>query len=344
LNTLRAAGARFFADLQRDTTLTGTALREALRELVAAGLVTADGFDALREVARLRPLATRDRPRPDPTRWLPADFERQSPIVQRRPSVSRLPRWQRPDRPGGRADGWAGRWAALTVPNAAPIPRSEDETQAAQLVAQTWLERYGIVARDIHRRERPNVPWRAVYEHLRAMELRGAVRRGYFVQGLSGAQFALADAVERLREVAGDGDPPAVCMSARDPANAYRWARGSQADSNATRPPGGRALLVTRAGRAILAVEGRMERLRRLPNASEADLTPAALALTRYLRRGLDHAVRPREYRIRTIDDASAVRSEVAPAFVAAGWRKVGLELIFDPRRDTAALPKESAT
>ena len=344
LAALRTAGARFFADLSRDTKLSDLRLREALRELVAAGLVTADGFDALREVARLQPLPARDRSTRDPTRWLPANFERQSPIVQRRPSVSGLPRWRRPDRPG-RSDGWAGRWAALALPNEPIIPRSEEEAEAAQLVAQTWLERFGIVARDIHRREHPNVPWRAVYEHLRNMELRGAVRRGYFVQGLSGAQFALADAVERLREVAAEADPPALCMSARDPANAYRWALGSQLKTvDSPRPPGGRALLLTRAGRAILSVEGRLERVRRVPNVSEADVTAAAIALTRYIRRSVDHAVRPREFRIRTIDDTSAVRSDVAPAFLAAGWRRVGLELIFDPRRDARATPSDIQT
>ena len=339
LASLRTAGAQFFADLQRDTALSGHALREALRELVAAGLITADGFDALREVTRLRPLVTRNRQQPDPTRWLPADFERQLPVVQRRPSVVRLPRWRRPDRPG-RPTGWAGRWAALALPNAPPVPRSEDESRAADLVAHTWLERYGVVARDIHRRERPNVPWRAIYEHLRDGELRGAVRRGYFVEGLSGAQFALPDAVERLREVAGENEPPAVCMSARDPANAYRWARGSRAALSDSPSPAARAhsLLVTRGGRPILVVDIRSERIRRAPNASASDVTAAALALTQHLRRrNFDQAARQREYRLRTIDEESAVRSDAAAAFTAAGWRKVGLELIFDPRRDTPA-------
>jgi len=224
------------------------------------------------------------------------------------------------------------------------VPRSEDESRAADLVAHAWLERYGVVARDIHRRERPNVPWRAIYEQLRDGELRGAVRRGYFVEGLSGAQFALPDAVERLREVAGENEPPAVCMSARDPANAYRWARGSRAALSESPAPAARAhsLLVTRAGRPVLVVEIRSERIRRAPNASADDVTAAALALTRHLRRrSIDQATRQREYRLRTIDEESAVRSDAAAAFTAAGWRKVGLDLIFDPRRDTHA---ESAT
>jgi ATP-dependent Lhr-like helicase len=253
--------------------------------------------------------------------------------------VTRLPRWQRPDRPG-RVDGWAGRWSLVTLPNATPAPRSEDEAQLAHLVAQTWLDRYGVVGRDIQRREQPIIPWRAVYEQLRDMELRGIVRRGYFVQGLSGAQFALPDAVERLREVAAESDPPAVCMSVRDPANAYRWARGWQEGAiGAARPRVGRGVLVTRGGRPVLAVEGRLERVRTLPNATQDDLPAAAQALTRHLRRGAEGALRPREFRIRTIDDTSAVRSDAANAFVAAGWRKVGLELIFDPRRESNTVP-----
>jgi ATP-dependent Lhr-like helicase len=336
LDSLRSSGARFFSDLQHALTLTGHSLREALRELVAAGLITADGVDALREVARLRPFPAQDRTRPDPARWLPAGFERQMPVVQRRPSVTRLPRWRRPDRPG-RSDGWAGRWAALPQPNAEYAARSEDEAQAARFVAQTWLDRYGIVARDIHRREQPNVPWRAIYEQLRDMELRGAVRRGYFVQGLLGAQFALPDAVERLREVAAESEPPAVAMSVRDPANAYRWARAVRSEvADASAPVlRARSIVVTRGGRPILAVEARAERIRVMPNVNEADVTAAVQALTRRLRQQTaNNAVSLREHRIRQIDDTSAVRSGSADAFVAAGWRKVGLELIFDPRRD----------
>jgi ATP-dependent Lhr-like helicase len=230
----------------------------------------------------------------------------------------------------------------LTVPNEPLVPRSEDETNAAQLIAHTWLDRYGVVARDIHRRERPNVPWRTIYDQFRSMELRGAIRRGYFVQGLAGAQFALADAVERLREVAAETDAPAVVMSTRDPANAFRWAYAARAnEGEASRASSGRALLVTRAGRLVFSIEARLERIRLAPNVAEADVTAAAAALMRHLRRSQDNAVRLREYRIRTIDDTSAVRSEVAPAFVAAGWRRVGLELIFDPRRDVRATSSE---
>jgi 2-keto-4-pentenoate hydratase len=72
-----------------------------------------------------------------------------------------------------------------------------------------------------------------------------------------------------------------------------------------------------------------------MPNVSPADLSAAAQSLTRHLRQqAANNSASLREYRIRQIDDASAVRNAATAAFVAAGWRQVGLELIFDPRRD----------
>jgi ATP-dependent helicase Lhr and Lhr-like helicase len=344
LQILRDRGAQFFADLQRHSALGSHALRDALRQLVAAGIVTADSVDALAAVSQLRPLANWRRAEPDPTRWLPAGFERQSPIVQRRPNVTRLPRWRRPDLPG-RGDGWAGRWATLPEPDEPPVPRAEEETEAARAILQTWLERYGVVSRDVHRFERPALPWRAMYEAAREMELRGALRRGYFVRGLSGAQFALADAVERLREIAADADAPAVTMTARDPANAFRWARGVRLLPDAEKDPApptlrARTLVVTRAGRVVLTAEGRFERLRTAAEASQRDLEAAAKALTEHVqRRAGDSAGLRRETRIRQIDDVSAMRHPLAAHFIAAGWRDVAMDLIFDPRRPRTVPP-----
>ena len=75
----------------------------------------------------------------------------------------------------------------------------ESEEARAEMIARQWLERYGVVTRDWWRRERPPVSWRAIYRELRRLEYRGEIRRGYFVKGLGGAQFALPHAVERLR-------------------------------------------------------------------------------------------------------------------------------------------------
>jgi ATP-dependent Lhr-like helicase len=81
--------------------------------------------------------------------------------------------------------------------------------------AERLLDRYGIVAREHVEAEQPPVAWRDLLDLYKAMELRGQVRRGYFVEGLSGAQFAWPAAVEALRT---DRPAASVLLSAMDPA------------------------------------------------------------------------------------------------------------------------------
>src|SRR4029077_11106324 len=79
-------------------------------------------------------------------------------------------------------------------------------------LAELLLERHGIVTRDSVRAEGIPGGYGAVYAELRALETLGSCRRGYFVEGLGGAQFALGGAVERVRELragGGDGAEPA---------------------------------------------------------------------------------------------------------------------------------------
>ncbi|MBX6332601.1 MAG: DEAD/DEAH box helicase, partial [Gemmatimonadaceae bacterium] len=203
-DVLARQGASFFSDLQAATGLSPVTLREALRELTAAGVVTNDTIEAMREVVSMRTLPVPPRrDEPDPTRWLPSSFTPSlgRPVVQRRANLRRLPKWRRPDLPGP-ARGWTGRWSLLRPPDGASGGAwgvRPDEEEHAEAVARHWLARYGIVTRDWWRRERPPVPWRAIYRELKRFEYRGEVRRGYFVEGLAGAQFALPEAVEQLR-------------------------------------------------------------------------------------------------------------------------------------------------
>ena len=74
----------------------------------------------------------------------------------------------------------------------------------AHALALTLLERHGVVTRGAVAAERIPGGFAAVYPVLRAMEETGQCRRGYFVEGLGGAQFALPGAVDRMRALAGD--------------------------------------------------------------------------------------------------------------------------------------------
>jgi ATP-dependent Lhr-like helicase len=292
-------------------------------------MVTNDSAEALREIIRFRPLLPGGRrDEPDPTRWLPADFAPSPgrPIVQRRPNLRRLPKWRRPDLPGGR-DGWVGRWSLVRTP--AILGPAEDEESRAEAIARKWLERYGIVTRDWWRRERPPVSWRLIYRELRRLEMRGDVRRGYFVRGLAGAQFATAPAVDALREGASDAGAPAVAMATSYPANAYALPLpvGEEERPALARPRGRGGLLVTRRGRVIIAAEARGRRLTIAADVSEDDVRAAADSLVGHLTLPLPGGQRRHDLEIEKIDGASATKSSHAAVFVALGFRRDGLTL-----------------
>jgi ATP-dependent Lhr-like helicase len=315
-------GASFVADLQSVTGLSTLAVRDALRELVAAGDVTNDAVEAMREVTRMRPLPNRARPgTDDPARWLPADYAPSAGrrVVQRRMSVGRLPRWRRPDR-GGSVSGWIGRWSLVRTAGTMGPALGPDEQATA--IAHQWLARYGIVTRNWWRRERPPVPWRSIYLELKRMEFRGEVRRGYFVRGLAGAQFALPEAVEQLRATEPDATAPFVVIAASDPANPYALELEGVDVDPLSRPRGRGALLVTREGRVGMAVEGRGRRITIAPWMTDGDVTAAATALLAHLRVSRVLSSRPRDVEVETIDGAHAAAMRWTESFVKAGFRR----------------------
>ncbi|MEO9019252.1 MAG: hypothetical protein ABI314_01975, partial [Gemmatimonadaceae bacterium] len=289
-DAILSEGASFITDLQVVLSITPLSLREALRELAALGLVTNDTAEAMRQIVRWKPIAPNAAY--DPDRWLPSSFFQATdrPIRQRRPSLRSLPKWSRPDRPG-RADGlsaWMGRWSLVN--KAGVLGAVMDDEERAVAIARQWLDRYGVVSRDWWRRERPPLSWRTIYQELKRLEFRGEIRRGYFVRGLAGAQFALPDAVERLREVAStdrsreNGESPFVVIATSDPANPYTLKLEGLDRDPLSRPRGAGALLVVRAGRVALAVEGRGKRVVAADWLSEEDRTESRRVLLEHLR------------------------------------------------------------
>ncbi|MFI6447497.1 ATP-dependent helicase [Kitasatospora sp. NPDC050543] len=123
----------------------------------------------------------------------------------------------------------AGRWSLLPE-------FAAEQTVRAAAQAQSLLDRHGLLTRGTVAAERVPGGFAGVYRVLSAMEERGRARRGYFVEGLGGAQFAMEGAADRLRSVnsrlertragewaaAGSAEPPqVVVLAAADPANAY---------------------------------------------------------------------------------------------------------------------------
>ncbi len=329
-DVLGQRGASFFGDLATTTALGPAALRDALRELVAAGVATNDTIEAMREIIRMRPLPQRETPA-DASRW-PSEIAGvpDSPVVQRRVSAYRLPKWRRPDLPGP-LSGWVGRWSLIEVDDAEKPPEDEH----AEIVARRWLDRYGVVTSDWWRRERPPVPWRSVYRELKRLEQRGEVRRGYFVEGFAGAQFAMPAAVELLRGVREEmtgTDAPIVAVAASDPANVFNVPIPTRTTAPLEHPKGRGAVLVVRGSSVILSAEYAGQRVTVRAEAAEADVTAAARLLAEYVqRRRSSTGLTRRRCTVERIDGGPAASSRWAGAFAAAGYRRIPRGFEFEP-------------
>ena len=172
----------------------------------------------------------------------------------------------------------------------------------------------------------------AVYPVLRAMEDAGRIRRGYFVDGLGAAQFALAGALDRLRAVREPADPPASgevrLLAAADPANPYGgalpWPRRGETDRRPLQRAAG-AYVVLVDGQAALYLERGGSTLQTLPAADDSDV---AVAAARGLA-GLLADGRARELVVRKVDGddvaVSPFRSALLDAGFVAGYRGLAL-------------------
>ena len=168
----------------------------------------------------------------------------------------------------GESGFWRGRWAL--VHRLGILGPARSETDLALDERGVLLARYGIVTRETLANEPGPWTWDALYDQLGRMELRGEVRRGYFVTGLPGVQFALPEAVEALRaarnRIATEvslGDAPIV-LSAVDPACIYGAAGLADTPAFARLPS---THVVMWRGHPILVAEDSGARLTAAPDA-----------------------------------------------------------------------------
>ncbi|GAB2623828.1 DEAD/DEAH box helicase [Paractinoplanes abujensis] len=239
-------------------------------------------------------------------------------------------RYRRPGRPVMPARSgplmMAGRWSRLP-------DRDLDPTRRAAALADLLLERHGVVTRGAVMSEGPVGGFAGVYPVLGALEERGAARRGYFVEGLGAAQFAVPGAVDRLRALAEPAElakrigVTAVVLAATDPANPYGaalpWPERiidsgdgepvAKAGHRAGRKAG--ALVVLVAGEVILYVERGGRTLLSFVDDPEA-LIAAGQALAGAVRSGALGAMS-----VERADGESVHSSPLRDALTAAGFR-----------------------
>jgi ATP-dependent Lhr-like helicase len=267
-------------------------LLDALWDLVWATEVTNDTFAPLRAL-----------------RWPRSGRGRQAPA---RPRFRAAARMSPPEA--------AGRWSLVTRGTA-------PDTERRHALATRLLDLYGVVTRDAVASEAISGGFAQVYPVLREMEERGRVRRGYFVEGLGGAQFALPAALDRLRSERADaggangaGPPEAVLLAAADPANPYGaalpWPRLSD-DDRRPLPRVAGAYVVLVAGEPVLYLERGGRSLQTLPSFSgTASAESAVAALTTLVADG-----RVRSLQIERVDGLPVAESRARELLAAAGFR-----------------------
>jgi ATP-dependent Lhr-like helicase len=220
----------------------------------------------------------------------------------------------------------SGRWSLLP-------PVDPDQTRRLHARSLALLDRHGIVIRGVAASERVPGGFGAIYPVLRALEETGQCRRGYFVEGLGAAQFALPGAVDRMRAMAEsvlgpgtpgpgskDAQPSVVVLAAADPANAYGAALPWPTRPDET--PGGHrpgrkagALVILVAGQLVLYVERGGKTLLSW-TAEPAVLGPATAALAGAVRAGALGKLT-----VERADGGGVYDSPLAQALEAAGFR-----------------------
>ena len=291
-----AAGACFFTDLLVDVELAPEEIQEALWDLAWAGEATNDAFAPLRAPRLTLARAQRERVR-----------------GAARPGAVRGPPARR---------GRLGAGPGSLVADRAAVPRGgRSEARRRRAIAELLLERYGILTREQVRAEGLPGGFSGVYPELSQLETLGVARRGYFVEGLGGAQFALPGAVERLRAASSDEETPVV-LAAVDPAQPYGaalpWPERAAEDARRLDPRGAGAYVVLAGGEPILYLE------RGGPGVADAgggrrpaDRAGAARA-GRTGPGGTDHGA----WRSRRWTGSPALISPLGPALVALGFQQ----------------------
>jgi len=349
-----AAGACFFTDLLVDVDLAPEEIQESLWDLTWAGEATNDAFAPLRaprlSLARAGTTGTalpavrgRDRVVVPPA---PREVAGGRFAAQRGGAFSRAGGFARSGGRGGGRGASAqvqGRWS-LTE----PLLRAQvDPGARRRALCELLLERYGILTREQVLAEGVRGGFSAIYSELSQLETLGIARRGYFVEGLGGAQFALPGAVERLRAQAGGEDEVGVVLAAIDPAQPYGAALGwpRRTEGNAGAPAGvaggavaggagrgprrvaagaGRgparvadAYVVLVGGAAVLYLERGGRGLQTLVAPDDRRLETALGALADHVHRG-----RVKRIALERVDGEPAMGSALGPALVALGFQE----------------------
>ncbi len=285
-----AQAPSFWLDLVAELSYEREELHTALWDLVWAGEVTNDAFAPL----RARRLTAVGRERRPARRFASRRSPAQEAIV--------------------------GRWS-LTESLFRNAPAEGPRTRAQ---AELMLERYGIVTRETVLAEGVPGGFSSLYGELSNLEMLGTARRGYFVEGLGGAQFALAGAVERLRGLPQREEGEYLILAATDPAQPYGAALPWPKRAEGRRPARtAGAYVLLRDGNPIVYVERGGKGIVRLIELEGEELTAAITELA-----SAAHEKLIPKLGIERVDGQPVMGSGLEEQIVAAGFSRQPRKLV----------------
>jgi ATP-dependent Lhr-like helicase len=309
LEVLAARGACFLTDIAGATGLRPAQCAQLLWDLIWDGQVTNDSLRVLNS----------GRPKDHLTEMSATEFGHQA-RWQRHPWTARRP---------GKRPASGGRWSRL------PETAAELTEEMTEAYIRMLLLRYGMLCRELFELEDAPLPWRSIFELLVRLEWRGEIRRGYFVKGFSGIQFALPVVADQLLALHRSKSPETefILINSCDPANLF----GAGAPLTLGHPVHGdwqfrrqpQNYLILRGGIPLLAIESLGKRLTPLQLLSDPELKIILEMLPRILidPTGLGHK---HWLKIELWDGQPIRKSPAAPILEQLGFRNEFTQLVLE--------------
>jgi len=321
---LKENGASLVRDLVNGAGLSAIETRDALGQLAKSGLASCEQYGILLSVIQSEAASKTA----EEESWLPGPVPTWTQRGRRKRSEIRA-------QVSEQIQLHDSRW--FLIPSFAVMGKEISEEERAERQARLLLTRHGILVKEWYRREQGLLPWYRLFQVLKRLEWQGEVRRGYFIAGLSGVQFALPAAVELLEKLQSETVTPAqptLLVSTADPAlpfgGAVDWDL-TDAKSNkipVTRTASNHLLFVDEL--PVLYSENFGSRLWRLTHIPEASLDSCIQIFKSWLQ--LPASLRPRRrIEISQINEQAASECKLAEAFVRNGFERDGEKLVLWP-------------
>jgi len=330
---LRENGASYGRDLESGTGMTAAGLHRALKDLAEKGLVSCENYQSFLAVFQST-LMSHSTLSSQPIGSLPQGLRSRG-------------RRRHGSKPGGasraelrklvqqRSRLHDGRWFLTT--SLAILGKPLEENKRIEAQARLLLQRYGILVKGWYRREQGLFAWYRLFQVLKRLEWQGEIRRGYFVAGLSGVQFALPEAVELLEKVSrtpGSPEGKPILLSSLDPALPF----GGGVDWGPIDTRGNPLKLFRSASNHLALVDGEIvmvgekffQRLSILKDLSQQTWQLMVNRLGDYLE--MPSPIKPvNRIEIRRINNFPAAKSPLSNLLLKTGFEKDGTRLVLWP-------------